>query len=427
MANVTRSCLEANSNRVPPGAIFDRIQQVRVDFAQALLQRLVQVGARGNEVFGILDVVWKALRARQGTYEDALTNDDTEHYRSLLNVLFLALQFHLDGPNRTAPAARSSHVSSHDLDIVPDIVNVVVAQGFKSLTSYLHDDPGKCTPKDFAIVIAILQTCLQVKDAYKLSEPIAYNIQTHDTARYAVALFSWADKLTMGDDPVYGELSVSILVKLSTVSILADYLATESVLMSLSTCRLTKALRHPKGAGPFDPIPRLYAIWTDGFLPLCLNILFSVVQAAPEVPAFLNQFEGQLTRAGELFSGRAGPSQMAYSSQWITLSMASEAYSLSLICFILDQLRTAGPSAGLDPQLIQDLKWDRDSVKEDIEDLLERRSVLRGRIVSTNDRELEWARQPAVTVPSDAENRLEEKVVQQLKAALACLSGGEES
>ncbi|KAJ5161616.1 hypothetical protein N7492_007008 [Penicillium capsulatum] len=425
MAQVTKACLEANDNHVPSGAIFDRIQQVRVDFAQALLQRLVQVNSRGSEVFGLLGVAWKALRARHLTYEAALAHNDTEHYRSLLNVLFLALQFHLDGPDRTPPAGRSPHAISYDLDIVPEIVNVVVAQGFKSLTSYLHEDPGKCTPKDFAILIAILQTCLQVKDAYKLNESISYSIQNNNTARHALGLFSWADRFAIGNDPVYGELSVSILVKLSTVPMLAEYLATESVLMGLSTCRLTKALRHPKGFGPFDATPRLYTIWTDGFLPLCLSILFSVVQAAPEVPAFLNQFEGQLARASEVFSGRVNHSS-AYSSEWITLSMASEAYSLSLIALILDQYRAAGPSAGLDPQSIQQLKWDRASVKQDIEDLLEHRVALRSRIVATNDREMEWSRQKAPE-GSEAASRLEGKVVQQMRAALACLGGEEES
>lgn len=425
MAQVTKACLEANNNHVPSGAIFDRIQQVRVDFAQALLQRLVQVSSRGSEVFGLLDVVWKALRSRHTTYEAALIHDDTEHYRSLLNVLFLALQFHVDGPDRTPPVGQNPHTISHDLDIVPEIVNVVVAQGFKSLTTYLHEDPGKCTPKDFAIVVAILQTCLQVKDAYKLNAYIAHSIENNDTARHALGLFSWADKFAIGNDPVYGELGVSMLVKVSTVPSLAHYLATESILMGLSTCRLTKPLRHPKGFGPFDAIPRLYAIWTDGFLPLCLNILFGVVKAAPEVPAFLNQFEGQLTRASEVFSGRISYSS-AYSSEWITLGMASEAYSLSLIASILDQLRAAGPSAGLDPQSIQELKWDRASVKQDIEDLLERRTALRSRIVATNDRETEWSRQKT-SEGSKATNRLEEKVVQQMEAALVCLGGEEDS
>lgn len=370
------------------------------------------------------------MLARRSSYEDALINDDTEHYRSLLNVLFLALQFHVDTPSRMASEAvnKKAEVSS-DLPHVTEIVKTVVGQGFKSLTTYLHEQPHKCTPKDFAIVTAILQTCLKVKNVDRIFEHMSFHIENNDAARYAITLFSWSDQLAIDGDPVYGELSLSFLVKLSTLPSLAEYLAVEAVLMQLSTCRLTDILRQqPKGFGPFDPVPRLYSMWTTGILPLCMNLVYHVIRTGPEVAAFLNQFENQLSRAAGSFAATsrlsigAGPAM----SQRITLSMASEAYSLSLISLILDRLREAGPSAGVDPHSVQELKWDKSQIKEDIEGLLERKSTaLRARIVATSDKEAEMARQKPVSEISGATNRLEEKIVGQLNAALACL-GGEE-
>lgn len=139
--------------------------------------------------------------------------------------------------------------------------------------------------------------------------------------------------------------------------------------------------------------------------------------------AFLNQFEGQLTRASEAF---AADRTAGSTARRICLSMTSEAYSLALISFILDRFREAGPSAGMDAESIQELKWDRAHVKEDIEDLLERRQLLRARIVATNDKEAELVRQKPLNASSGAENRLEEKIVSELKATLVCL-GGEEA
>lgn len=428
MALVVQNSLVANTRSVPQEPIFARIQQTRADFAQALLQRLVEVGAQGSEVFSLLRVVWDALRTCRATYEEALANDDTEYYRSLLNVLFLALQFHIHGPSKIAPEAISKKAKvSSDLPLVIEITKIVVAQGFKALTTYLHEQPDKCTPKDFAILTAILQTCLQVKDADRLYEHIVFHIEDNDTARYATSLFSWADQLAVAGDPVYGDLSISFLVKLSTIPMLAEHLAVEAVLMRLSTCRLTDILRQPKGFGPFDPISRLYTIWTTGILPLCLNLLYHVIRTAPEVAAFLNQFEGQLNRAAETFSaGRTSTATPGLAARRICLSMASEAYSLALITFILDRFRQAGASAGMDASSIQELRWDKGQVKEDIEELLERRQTLRGRIAATTDKEVEMARQKPVNVASGAENRLEEKIVGELKAALVCL-GGEEA
>ncbi|KAL4786350.1 nucleoporin subcomplex protein binding to Pom34-domain-containing protein [Aspergillus varians] len=426
MAAVVKSCLEANTNGVPQEAIFERIQQTRVDFAQNLLQRLVEKQARGAEFFGLLRVVWESLRSRRPTYEDALINDDSEYYRSLLNTLFLALQFHLDSRSRAAPETLSKKAElSSDLGIVVEIVKIVVAQGFRSLTSYLHDQPEKCTPKDFAIITAILQSSLQVKNVDRLYEHIVYHIADNDTVRYATSLFSWADQLAVAGDPVYGELSISFLAKLSTIPMLAEHLAVEVVLAQLSTSRLTNILRQPKGFGPFDTVPRIYIIWTGGILPLCLNLLYHVIRTAPEVAAFLNQFEGQLTRAAGSFASARTTVSSGVSAQRISLSIVSEAYSLALISHILGRLREAGSSIGVDAQAIQELKWDRAQVKEDIEELIERRGNLRARIVATTDKEVELARQKPTNAASGAETRLEERVVSELKATLACLGGDE--
>lgn len=425
MALVVKNCLVANTGSIPQEAVFDRLQQTRVDFAQALLQRLVQIQSKGAEVFGLLSVVWEAMRARGGTYENALANDDTEYYRSLLNVLFLSLQFHLDGPSRTEPEVVGKKPKfSSDTSIVLEVVKVVVAQGFRTLTTYLHDDPQKCHPRDFAILTAILQTCLQVKYADRLYGQIAFHIEDNDTARYALTLFSWSDQIAIEGDPIYGELSILFLLELSTVPMLAEHLAVEAVLMKLTTCRLTNVLQQSKGCGPFDPIPRLHSIWSGGILPLCINLLYHVMRAAPEVAAFLNQFGGQLNRASESFtSSHAGVSTTQPAGR-ICLSMASEAYSLALISFILERFREAGPSAGIDIQTIQELKWDKGRVKEDIEELLGRRQTLRARIVATSEKELELARQkPLNATASGAEDRLEEKIVNELSAALVCLGG----
>jgi nuclear pore complex protein Nup188 len=427
MALVVQKCLIANTRDLPQEALFDKLQQSRVDFALALLQRLVEVGSRGAEVFSLLGVVWDAIRSRGATYENALIHDDTEYYRSLLNVLFLSLQFHLPGPSRVSPEALSKkpHLSS-DLSVVLEVVKVIIAQGFKSLTTYLHDQTGKCSPRDFAILTAILRTAFNVKNAQRLYEQIAFHIEDNDTARYAITLFSWSDQLTVDGDPVYGELSMSFLAELSTVPMLAEHLAVEAVLMKLSTCRLSNILQQAKGFGPFDPIPRLYTIWNQGVLPLCLYLLYHVNRTASEIAAFLNQFEGQLAQAAENFAGAHSTVPSPHPARRICLSMASEAYSLALISLILTKLRDAGPSAGLDAQAIQELKWDKTHVKEDIEELLGRRQILRARLIATTESELELAKQTPINTASGAENRLEEKVVSELTSALVCLGGSEE-
>ncbi|KAL1957753.1 hypothetical protein VTO42DRAFT_5596 [Malbranchea cinnamomea] len=437
MARVVRQCLTANAQGVPNENIFHRIQHIRAEFALALLQRLVDVRSKGNEVFGILSTAWEATRLRHLTYESALVNDDMEYYRHMLNILFLALQFHVAGPHRSDPEVLSKKPEiSSDLGVVLEIVQVVVAQGFRALTTYLHEEPQKCSPKDFAVITAILQTALRVKDVNRIYERIAYCLAESETVRYAVTLFSWSYQFTIEGDPVYAELSILYLLELSCIPMIAEQMAAEGLLAKLSTYRITQILRQPQGCGPFDAVPRLYAIW-NSFLRLCLNLLYHVGRAAPEVAAFLNQFGGQLRRSSECFSiGHPtsttsqlpeSPSLVAMgeSARRISLSMASEAASLALISVIIRQFREAGPSAGIDTLNIQELKWDGAQVKDDIEVLLEKRSVLRSRIAATNERELAWSQRAASDTSSDAENLLEEKIVKELRTALSYLDGGE--
>ncbi|PGH11133.1 hypothetical protein AJ79_05080 [Helicocarpus griseus UAMH5409] len=428
MARVVRHCLTSNTQTIPDESIFYKVQQVRAEFALALLQRLNDAGSKGAEVFELLGIAWDAIRFRNPSYECALLNDDTEYYGLLLNILFLALQFHVAGPSRSVPEAISKKPeTSSDLSVVLEIIKVIVAQGFRSLTTYLHDEPQKCSPKDFAILTAILQTALRVKDADRIYEQASFHLADSDTPRYAVTLFSWSYQLTVEGDPVYGELSVLFLLELSCIPMMAEQMAADGILVKLSTFRLTDVLRQPHGCGPFDPIPRLFAIWNSGFLPLCLNLLYSVGRAAPEVAAFLNQFEGQLRRASASFSFSQPTSQLASSQRVkrLSLGMATEACSLALISLIIKKFQDAGASAGVDSQNIQELKWDGSQVKDDIESLLEKRSVLRSRIVPTNEKELAMSRRGPTDRASDYQTQLEEKIVKELQTTVACLAGEE--
>ncbi|KAK2871796.1 hypothetical protein FQN49_002820 [Arthroderma sp. PD_2] len=432
MARVVRRCLVANSQDIPDEQIFFKLLETRAEFALALLHRLVEVQSKGSEVFGLLAVAWETIRLCSPTYEHALLHDNTEYYGLLLNVLFLTLQFHVAGASPVNPEAVSKKPEvSSDLSVVVDVIKNVVANGYRTLCTHLHDEPQKCTPKDFAIITAILQTSLKVKDVDRIYEQISFHLADSDTIRYAATLFSWSYQLTIEGDPVYGEISMLYLLELSCIPNIAEQLAVDGILVKLSTYRLTEIFRQPQGCGPFDPTPRLFSIWNTGFLPLCLNLLYHIGRTVPEVAAFLNQFEGQLRRASTGFS-LGSPTVVSSSSlaashhsvKRLSLGMATEACSLALISMIIQKFRDAGPSAGVDPQNIQDLKWDRVQVKDDIDALLEKRSVLRSRITPTNEKEVAWSQRPPLDRTGGAESLLEEKIVKELRTAVACMGAG---
>ncbi|KAI5302526.1 hypothetical protein KEM56_000619, partial [Ascosphaera pollenicola] len=433
MAKVVQQCLLSNSATSFTEDIFSSLHQSRADFALALLQRLVEVKTRGSEVFQLLDVAWGTTKARHSSYESALANDDKAYYTTLLEILYLALQFHTEGAKRGSPEGVSKRPDlSSDLPTVLDIVKVIVVDGFRSLTTHLHEEPQDCLPRDFALLNAIFETILQVKGIDRIIGQISQCLLEGDMPRYAITLFSWATQFTINNDPIYGELSLLFLLQMSCIPAVAEQLAVDNVFMKLSTCHLVKILCSPSGCGPFDPIPRLFSIWSGGILPLCLSVLFHTNAAAPEIVTFLNQFDSQLNRSADCLAiSRSGVLLAARSdeatslSERISLGMVSGVSHLALVTHIVRRLRVAGAAIGFDSTSLDDLKWDKAQVKMDVESLLEKRSLLRSRIAPADEKELRMLRRKPADADSDCQNELEERIVKELRNTLMCLDEAE--
>ncbi|KAI9779306.1 MAG: hypothetical protein M1835_004736 [Candelina submexicana] len=434
MARVISDCLNSNAKSTLPETIFKRLAQVRADLAFVLMQRLVEVKSKETEVKAILPEIWDTLRTCGATFELSTTSNDISYYRCLLKVLFLALQVYtVDSQEAKStastngitptPAKQPKRANAPESSyIILDILGVVVAQGFRSLATRLHDHPEESSATDFALLTAILQTAIRIPEVDKSQSQIVLQFAENKIARYATTLFSWADQLAVNADPVYGELSILFILELSAMPMMAEHLAVEGVLSQLSNANIMGRFRNANGVGPFDDQPRLYAIWTRGILPLCLNLLDSVGAAiGGEIAAFLNQFPRQLARSADGFDSKRAPTPTDPSAGCLTLAAASEAHSLALISHILDSFRAAGASMGVVPAEISELKWDRGQVKEDVEGWLQERRVLRERILPVTEREVELVRQEALDTRVGAENRLEEKVVTELAGAFRCL------
>jgi nuclear pore complex protein Nup188 len=412
-----------------PETIFARLAQSRADLAFALLQRIINVSRHNRDARDILKVAWETLRRHAPDFGLALTSPSAVYDRTLLKILYLALQIH----SRDTPVSGSEPSVIQDetkasevMKIVLEILSVVVAQGFRSLTSALHEDISQVTPGDFVLINGILRTCFHIPGIERHIEQLMTILADDSTARYASTLLSWSDRLTVGKDPIFGDISMTFLLELSSVPALAESIAASGILVQISGANLVNYLRRPGGIGPFDEPSRMYKIWTRGILPFVINLLGAIgPPIAGEVGAFLNQFKGQLARATSNFDLKPSPSAQDPNSGYLTLSMASEAQSLALVCTILDMFREAGASAGIVASDVPELAWDRLQVKGDIERWISRRNALRENILPTNAREEGWSRQKASSGTSGAVTRLEEKVVDELVATLAMFGDGD--
>ena len=430
------NCLHSNTRSNLPESIFKQLAMSRAELSFTLLQRLVELKSSDGEVKNILPTAWDTLRAHETDVGLGLMGESAEYYRLLLKILYLALQAHASvsspphlDPGRLKPQDEDTSTTSR-VKLVLDILGIVVARGFRSLTNVLHDGSTRILPADFALINALLRTGLQVPGIGKYTSQLHSEFADNQTARCATALLSWADQIATDLDPIYGELSISFLLELSSLPALAESLAVEGVLAQISSTNLIGHLRQEKGIGPFDTPFRLYSIWSRGILPFLLNLLQAVgAPIAAEIAALLNSFPSQLARASSAFVDRPISSTNPTAGA-ITLSMVSEAHTLAVISTVLDRYREAGPSAAVSATQIEEPTWNRVQVKEDIYNLRQIPHI-KDRIFATNEKEEALARQPAMarqpatSSPSSKLNRLEEKVLEELATVLTILGSGE--
>lgn len=418
MAMAVTDCLQTNFRNSMPQVIFERLAASRAELVFTLMQKLVEVKSVENEAKDVLSVVWSSFVKQSNDLESVLRSDEADYHRALLNALYLSIQLHV-------LASRSAKDDATDpklLHLIYEVLSKCVAPGFRSLAVVQHISPQLVLPTDFAMITAILRSCLQIPDLEKDSSRLLAAFSDSQTAQCAATLLSWSDHLaaSTSNDPILGELSLGFLVELSSDTTLAESLAVDGVLSQVLSTNVVRVLQS-RNFTPSDEPRRMYAIWTRGLIPLMLNLLNAIgPPIAAEVTAALNLFPYQLKQAS---NNIAATTRSSREGNAITLAYANEIHNLSLITSILRTFREAGASAAISAREIGEiLNWDPSQVLGDVEACLQSRASLRERIVPMDAREEGWARCKA-SRESLSESLLEEKIVRELGGVVGALAG----
>jgi nuclear pore complex protein Nup188 len=414
MIQVAEKCLESNQTSQAPEAIFARISQSRANLCLTLLQRLADHALLPKDISQLLVTVAATITSVENPYGE----EQVHYFRTLLKILYIVLRGSTHSYNSDPTWGPEREDDGHDISVAVtqlalNILDRVVAQGFRTLVTLVHESNTPTTPEDIALITAILQACLSIPGMDQCQTQILNIMASHDVFHVATSLFSWADKLADKGDPVYGELSLLFLLELSALPTVAEQLACDGLLSHITSAPLTGFLRRPN-VSPFSDnvgAARCYGIWAKGILPLLLNILGALgATIAPEVAFVLNQFPNLLRSAVERFEA-PGISRTATreTPHFVTLLAVSEIHSLALLTKVLAAMRA---NNGRD---IPEVPFDAGALLENVEFWLSSRKVLRERLLPLSPREAEW-RATKASEGSGCENELEEKVVLQLAA-----------
>ena len=434
LAYVAHECLEANKESEDKQEPFADLRVLRIDLATTIVQRLVDLRYHGSGMHGLLGTAWAVIRASQPDFDDAFAGDDGDYYRCCVKLLLLCLRPYayadlLDSVDGSQPP-NDSRVNRRRGDriqfnpstnVILGIATDVVGKGFRSLAEHLHEDPKNVLPHDFALLTSLLQSILQVRcaDPTHFHGPLALALSNCDLGRYAIALFSWSNQIhILGPDPIYGDISISFLVEMSTLAPLAENLAADGILSRLNTADLMTYFLRP--TSPFQNPARAHKIWSRGILPLVLNILVAVGSPfAAEAATFLNNYTPQLKLSSNALDSKTAPTPRDPNVGCVTLNAACEAHTLALISKLLDQFR-ANDDADIPP-----LAWNSVLVKEDAETWLQgTRAILRERMRAVNEMEVTLLKSTPAGDVCGCQNRLEELVLSELKGVTFVLANG---
>ncbi|CAK7273614.1 hypothetical protein SEPCBS119000_005751 [Sporothrix epigloea] len=445
MLQLAEQCLTANLGSQGPELIFAEIAQSRAKLALLLLQRLAEHALLPKDISSLLLTVWTSI----SSIENPWAAGHAHFYRTHLRILYLVLRGSRQGRGDGSASANVAAVgdgggaavpesSSMTVSITQTVLNVldrVVAQGFRALVSMVHDKESESRPDDLALLTAVLQACLATPSISECQSQVLNIMASHDVLHVATSLFSWSDKLLVDDrDPVYGELSLLFLLELSSLPAVAEQLACDGFLSHLTSASLTSHMRRP-GVSPFSDaavLQRCYSIWAKAVLPLLVNVVIALgTSIAPEIAYVLNHFPNLLEASVQRFEApglsRTSAATLRASTLTtngtngppLTLLAVNEVHSLALLTRVLEVLRVNNARD------IPPVAWDSSLVLESVDFWLTRPRLLRERLVPLGARESELRTREAQQFKGLAENQLEEKVFQ-LMSAIKTVLGDEE-
>ncbi|KAK4506695.1 hypothetical protein PRZ48_000428 [Zasmidium cellare] len=424
LAQVAEKCLLSNADpQLDQPGIADLLNE-RIELAFVLCSKVVALKVQDDKAKDLVKAAWELVNMSPVDFDVATAAEDVDYYRQLLQVLYLSILPHsFVGKSQQSGATSETqlfYLAPEISSILVSVVGKVIAQGFRALCANLHTDADLALPADFALLTALLQSVISTPGISSVHTLLSDIVADSSIVRGALSLYSWSDQLAeaTAHDPIFGEVAVMFLLALSTVPPIAVQMALSGTLTQLSASNLSNYFRKPGGKGPFDEPHRMFVIWSEGFLPICLNLIDAVgPPIAAEVGTFLNSFPEQLHRAQRSLRNET-PSPRNPRAGAVTLGLVSEANSLAMLSTILDSDEARAAAEGINAADIPALEFDVETVKALVEALSRKRN-LSERLTPTTALEERWMR----TVTDGTDNVLLQKALKEIEGMLAVVGG----
>jgi nuclear pore complex protein Nup188 len=235
----------------------------------------------------ILHLSLRLICSDEVNFLSKLAQNESDVYRPLLRIISNSLSFAKGDPKLTEKLSGE----------LLEFFEIVVAKGTTVLLDAIQADINSPAIngriEDMFLIISLLKGLIDTDPPAFFMAKLPNYLVDYSTLRAILNTYSNSHNLRVNDEPIFAELSLTYIIELISVDVIAERLISSGLFSTLIESPIS--VRIQEGNILVHTTPRLHNIWSNGLLAIIL-ILFGKFgsRLLPEVSAFVSYFAKQV-------------------------------------------------------------------------------------------------------------------------------------
>lgn len=286
---IVKKLLEANIKEGTSIEMFSEVYRARVELAFFLLQSAsTQKSLENDDVKEILDLSLQLITSIDVDFLSSLSANASHVYRPLMRIIFRCLA---DSNGNTAII---EDLTSELLEFF----EIVIAKGSTLLFDIVQTNVnvGEVGGRieDILLIVSLFKALIACKPPTSFTSRLSTILVDFDTLKSLLNVYSNSHNLKVNDDVVFADLSLTYMVELISVDVVAEQLISSGLFSTLIQSPISLTIQE--GGVFVQTNPKLHSIWTNGLLAIILILLSKFgVRLLSEISAFVSYFSKQFS------------------------------------------------------------------------------------------------------------------------------------
>lgn len=288
-SKIAARLLQANVKEDSDVSIFTEVRRIRLELSFFFLYSLTQkTSISDQEIEELLRLSIELIVSHDADFLQGVSSQRSDVYRPLLRII----------SNLLSHGKANSRISENLFSELLGFSELVIAKGTTVLLEAIQtgtdsvDIGGRI--EDLLLIMSIFKELIATKPCSNFLTKLSTLFVDFNTLKSILNVYSNAHTLKVGNDSVFAEISLTYIIELISVDVIAEQLITTGLFSTLIQSPLSMVIQE--GSIFVHVSPKLHNIWTNGLMPIILILLNNFgVRLLPEISTFVNQFSKQFT------------------------------------------------------------------------------------------------------------------------------------